>query len=976
MTSFLVTKRNGLFETFSKEEIKNDIAFFLTENIKIDEILEELERGLVDKIETIKISELLANICASKISWHPDHNKLASAICIMKLHKETSSSYSETMTKLYKNEPSLISEESYNIALKHSDILESAIDYNRDFLIDFFGLKTLERSYLKKIHSKHIEDSGFGEDSSKTRKEPLGHNNEELKYVHKSIIIERPQHLWMTVSIGIHGENIERVLECYDYMSRLYYVPATPSLYNLGTNRPQGSSCFILGIQDNIESIFKVVGDLAKISKFAGGIGVTLSRIRAKNSVIRGTNGVSEGIIPLCVMLGKLARYINQGGRRAGSIATYLEPFHADIYDFIELRKNTGDENNRARDLFLGLWINDLFMKRVEADEMWSLMCPDECPGLVDSYGDEFEKLYLDYEAQGKYKRRVKAKDLWYHILDAQCETGMPYMCYKDHVNRKTNHQNVGVINSSNLCVAPETKILTEDGEFEIKDLESKEVKVWNGQAWSQTKVVKTGENQHVIGIDIIVSNLDKNGKTKLELKHIECTPYHKFLLESDLPISEGPRIEAKDLERGTCLRTFSNPDGEVFEMIVQGIYDYGRKTDTYCFNEPQNHTGVFNGILTGNCSEIMEHYNENEYAVCNLSSICLPKFVKTNDEGELYYDFQELLKVSRIVTRNLDKVIDVNFYPVDETKNSNLKMRPIGVGVQGLADVFYKFKYPYGSDKARLLNKQIFETIYYGALSESCQLAKESKPYDAFEGSPFSKGEFQFHMWGLSEEDSVSPVLNKYKWELLREEVMKYGTKNSLLTTVMPTASTSQIEGNTESIEPKTSNLYMRKTLAGEFVVINEYLVNDLIELGLWNEDIRNEIIYDQGSIQNIEEIPKYIKDVYLTAFEMKQRDIVLQSIERGPYIDQSQSLNLFMKEPDFNKLSSSHFFGWKHGIKTGMYYLRTMPSTSAIQFGLDSTVIQSIKNKRIQAGVEVYKNCPMVRNNDGTYQICESCT
>lgn len=826
MTSLLVTKRNGVIEAFCRDEIKNDIAFFLTENIKLEEILDELQNGLVDKISTVQISELLANICASKISHHPDHNKLAAAICVMKLHKETDHSYIDTMTKLFRNDPQLISEKAYNTALKFADRLESAIDYNRDFLLDFFGLKTLERSYLKKIHSKTLESSFNESDvSPKGRKEPLGHNNEELKYVHTSTIIERPQHLWMTVSLGIHGEDIERVLECYDYMSRLVYVPATPTLFNCGTNREQCSSCFILGIEDNIESIFKTVGDMAKISKYAGGIGVTLSRIRAKNSIIRGTNGTSDGVVPLCVMLNKLARYINQGGKRNGSIAAYMETWHADIFDFVELRKNTGDENNRARDLFLGLWVNDIFMKRVEADEMWSLMCPDECPNLVDTYGDEFEALYTKYESEGKYKRRVKAKDLWYHILDAQCETGMPYMCYKDHVNKKTNHQNVGVINSSNLC------------------------------------------------------------------------------------------------------------------------------------------------------SEVMEHYNENEYAVCNLSSICLPKFVRFDENNKPYFDFNELLKVSKIVTRNLDRVIDVNFYPVIETKTSNMKMRPIGVGVQGLADVFYMFSYPYGSDEARDLNKKIFETIYYGCLKESCQISKESKPYDRFEGSPFSKGQFQFHMWGLTEDDLSSSVVCKQKWLDLKTDVMKYGTKNSLLTTVMPTASTSQIQGNTESIEPKTSNLYMRKTLAGEFVVINEYLVKDLIKLGLWNDQIRNEIIYDQGSIQNIEEIPQYIKDVYKTAFEMKQRDIVLQSVERGIFIDQSQSLNLFFPEPDFNKLSSSHFYGWKHGIKTGMYYLRTMPSSSAIQFGLDSTVINTIKNKRIQAGIESYKECPMIKGSDGLYQICESC-
>jgi ribonucleoside-diphosphate reductase alpha chain len=854
MTSLSVTKRNGVIEAFCRDEIKNDIAFFLTENIKLEEILDELQNGLVDKISTVQISELLANISASKISRHPDHNKLAAAICVMKLHKETDSSYIDTMTKLFRNDPQLISEKAYNTALKFADRLESAIDYNRDFLIDFFGLKTLERSYLKKIHTKTLENYSFEEIKSK-RPEPLGHNNEELKYVHTSTIIERPQHLWMTVSLGIHGEDIERVLECYDYMSRLVFVSASPTLFNASTNREQLSSCFILGVQDNIENIFKTVGDMAKISKYAGGIGVTLSRIRAKNSIIRGTNGTSDGVVPLCVMLNKLARYINQGGLRNGSIACYMEPHHADIFDFVELRKNTGDENNRARDLFLGLWVNDIFMKRVEADEMWSLMCPDECPGLVDTYGDEFESLYTKYESEGKYKRRVKAKDLWYHILDAQCETGMPYMCYKDHVNKKTNHQNVGVINSSNLCVAPETKILTEDGIYKIKDLNDKEVKVWNGEKWSQTKVVKTGENQKLLKITL------SNGAI------LETTPYHKFIIRESYTdkkaLIKATRVEAKDLKVGMKLakseqviikgdvkndikysythgffcgdgtytvskyaarpilslygekkdllpyleirstsgvpdasgrlntslphdldekffvpmnaslecrlrwleglfdadgcvcRNGTNqslqlcsiendflqnirlmlsgmgvnakvtklflerqtllPDGkggkkmfdckpswrvlisssglktlydmgfrpkrlkiedhdpqrnaEQFTQVVS-VEDNGRSDDTYCFNEPENHAGVFNGVLTGNCSEIMEHYNENEYAVCNLSSICLPKFVRFDENNKPYFDFNELLKVSKIVTRNLDRVIDVNFYPVIETKN------------------------------------------------------------------------------------------------------------------------------------------------------------------------------------------------------------------------------------------------------------------------------------------------------------------
>lgn len=829
----LVVKRDNTLQEFSREEVLKDVEQYLTKNIDLDSLLSELEKGLVDKITTRQISDLIANICASRISKHPDYNKLAAALCVVKLHKETSSSYSETVERLHNNEPKLVSDELYSVVMKNKDILNSAIDYNRDFLFDFFGLKTLERSYLKKIWTRTLENSIFAseascEESKKLRKDALGHNDEELKYVHFAQIVERPQHLWMTVSLGIHGDNIENVLKSYEYMSQLYFTMATPTLFNAGTHRNQCSSCFIFQPYDSIESIFKVIGDCGQISKWAGGIGLNLTRIRANHSIIRGTNGESSGVIPLCIVLNKVARYINQGGKRNGSIACYMEPWHGDIFDFVELRKNTGDENVRARDLFLAMWIPDLFMKRVEEDGMWSLMCPDECPGLVDSYGESFEALYTKYEESGKFKKQIKAKDLWLHILEAQIETGMPYIAYKDHVNRKSNQQNVGVINSSNLC----------------------------------------------------------------------------------------------------C--------------------------------------------------EINEVYDKDNYAVCNLASISLPKFVKYSESGEPYYDYQELINISKVVTNNLNRVIDVNYYPTPETKNSNMTMRPIGLGVQGLADVFNMFKVPYGSDAAKRLNKNIFEAIYYGSLTESNELAKKEGPYSRFEDSPFSKGQFQFHLCGLNEDDLSCPSIKKEQWVELKESVMKYGTRNSLLTTCMPTASTSQIMGNTESFEPRTSNMYVRKTLSGEFVVMNEYLVKDLERLSLWNDEIREEILYDQGSIQNIVEIPKSLKDVYLTAFEMKQRDIIQQSIDRSRFIDQSQSLNLFMNSPDFVKLNSALFFGWKGQLKTGMYYLRSNPASSAQSFGLSAERIAEIKQKRIENGdVESYQVCPMVRNKQtGKYEVCESCT
>jgi ribonucleoside-diphosphate reductase alpha chain len=1153
----LVIKRDNSICEFSKDEVLKDVSQFLTKNIDSESLLSELEKGIVDKITTRQISELLANICASRISKHPDYNKLAAAICVVKLHKETSSSYSDTVERLYNNEPKLVSQELYEVVMKNKEVLDTSIDYSRDFLFDFFGLKTLERSYLKKIHSKTLEKSIYEEEKN-FRKDALGHNNEELKFVHTSTIIERPQHLWMTVSLGIHGENIEKAIESYNCMSNLLFTMATPTLFNSGTNRQQLSSCFIFQPYDDIDSIFKVIGDCGKISKYAGGIGLNLTNIRSKGSIIRGTNGKSDGIIPLCIVLNKVARYINQSGKRLGSIACYLETWHSDIFEFVELRKNTGDENMRARDLFLAMWIPDLFMKRVEEDGIWSLMCPDECPGLVNSYGEGFEALYLKYEESGKFKKQVKAKDLWLHILDAQIETGMPYVAYKDNVNRKSNQQNVGVINSSNLCVAPETLIYTDKGFYPIKELEGQNIRVWNGNQWSETEVKQTGEDQQLLRVSF------SNGST------LDCTPYHKFIISEGYSdkksIKDSKRIEAKDLESGMKLKkcdmaimegdmkndikypythgffcgdgtyhkdhpllclygekkellpyldihsTTGIPDGmgrinttlpkdlekkfkvpinaslqcrlrwleglfdadgtvaingtnqalqlgsinkqflqdirimllgmgvnakitimheerqtllpdgkggkklfdcqtcwrilisssglntlcnlgyspkrlnviqrepqrnaEQFIQVVS-VEDIGRNDDTYCFTEPINNAGIFNGILTGNCCEINEVYDKENYAVCNLASISLPEFVKYNEAGEPYYDYEELIKISRVVTNNLNKVIDVNYYPTPETKNSNMTMRPIGLGVQGLGDVFNMFKVPYGSETAKQLNKNIFEAIYFGSLTESNELAKKEGPYSRFEGSPFSKGQFQYHMCGLSEDDLTCPVVGKKQWLALKESVMKYGTRNSLLTTCMPTASTSQIMGNTESFEPRTSNMYVRKTLSGEFIVMNEYLVKDLEKLGLWNDEIREEILYDQGSIQNIVEIPKNLKDVYLTAFEMKQRDIIQQSIDRSRFIDQSQSLNLFMNSPDFVKLNSALFFGWKGGLKTGMYYLRSNPASSAQSFGLSAERITEIKQKRLENGdLESYQVCPMIKNKQtGKYEPCESC-
>jgi ribonucleoside-diphosphate reductase alpha chain len=665
-------------------------------------------------------------------------------------------------------------------------------------LFDYSAIKTLERSYLIRVDGN---------------------------------VVERPQHMWMRVGIQIHGchnfndsitdeERLEKLKETYDLISQLYFTHATPTLFNSGSKRPQLSSCFLYSSEDSIEDIFKTISDTAKISKWAGGIGMSLSNIRAKGSKIRGTNGMSEGIVPLCKTLETVGRYINQGGKRQGSIAVYLEPFHSDIFSFVELRKNTGDENLRARDLFLSVWIPDLFMKRVEGDMMWSLMCPDECPGLVDNYGEEFERLYEYYEEKKMYKKQVKARDLWNHILEAQIETGMPYVGFKDNVNRKNMQSQLGVIRNSNLC------------------------------------------------------------------------------------------------------------------------------------------------------SEICLVSNKDNYAVCNLASICLPKFVDVDEKGEKTFNFDKLRKVASVSTYNLNNVIDVNYYPVPETRKTNMENRPIGIGVQGLADVYCMMGYPFGSEKAKQLNKEIFENIYYGSVEMSISLAKKYGKYQSYEGSPHSKGQFQFDMWNI---DKSTLTLN---WDSLYEDMKLYGIRNSLLTALMPTASTSQIMGNNEAFEPFTTNIYVRKTLAGEFTVVNSHLIKDLIKLKLWSKEIYDEILYDNGSVQRIVKIPQHIKDLYKTAYELKVTDILKQAVDRSPFIDHMQSMNLFMEKVSFKILNSSHFYSWKHGLKTGMYYLRTQPAVDPIKFGLDPESVHRIRSERKDYVNRVAKETGVCPRDPKMRELCDSCS
>ena len=793
-----VIKRDGRREKVSFDKIIQRIEKICEEldlnRINPIEIAKDTVQGIYDGITTEELDFFASNKCAEKILDDPEYNKLAAGLCISNLHKTTSDNFMEVTDKLYNNtdgmgnQNPLVTKDYYDTVKKHIDKIQSALQYSRDYYFDFFGVKTLERAYLIRLKTYNIVTDGKGKTGNKQQDE----DKMRKKY---GRIVERPQHLFMRVAVGIHGDDIERAIETYDLMSQRYFTHASPTLYNAGSATPQMSSCFLLGMADSIEGIFReTISDVSLISKWAGGIGIHIQDIRAKGSLIRGTNGTSDGIIPMIKVLNSVARYVNQGGRRNGAIAVYIEPWHADIYDFCDLRKNTGAEEIRARDIFLALWVNDLFMERVENDDYWSLMCPDECPGLTTTYGEEFNKLYCKYEEEGRARKRVKATDLWFHILSAQIETGMPYMTFKDNVNRQSNQKNIGVIQSSNLC------------------------------------------------------------------------------------------------------------------------------------------------------SEIVQYSDPNEIAVCNLASLCLPTFIEKDNFGRRFYNYDKLFEVSQVVTKNLNKVIDLNYYPIEKARRSNMKHRPIGLGVQGLADVYAMLDMPYDSEKARQVNKKIFETIYFGCLTASCDLAKRDGHYETFPGSPFSEGELQWHLWGLSEND----LLMDWDWASLIKDIKKYGTRNSLLTAIMPTASTSQLMGNCEACEPFTTNMYTRTTLAGEYIVVNQHLVEKLMDLGLWTKEVREEFMYDNGSVQKIIEIPKEVRDIYKTAFEMRAKPIVQQAIERGPFIDQSQSMNLFMSEPDFDMLTSSHFYSWKHGLKTGMYYLRTRPAVNAIKFGMDPDAIRRIQNKR----------------------------
>jgi ribonucleoside-diphosphate reductase alpha chain len=751
-----VLKRDGRKEAIKFDKITariQKLCYGFSDLVSPTSVAMKVIEGIYEGVTTSELDNLAAEVAASMTTRHPDYALLASRISVSNLHKDTKKSFTETMNDLYtyvnpktgKKAP-MLADDVIKIIRKNSEILDSTIIYDRDFGYDYFGFKTLERSYLLRINGK---------------------------------IAERPQHMLMRVAIGIHKDDIEAAIDTYEMMSQKYFTHATPTLFNAGTPKPQMSSCFLLTMkEDSIDGIYDTLKQCAKISQSAGGIGLSIHDVRATGSYIRGTNGVSNGIVPMLRVFNDTARYVDQGGgKRKGSFAIYLEPWHADIFDFLDLRKNHGKEEMRARDLFFALWTPDLFMKRVKEDGQWTLMCPNECPGLADAYGADFEKLYTKYEKQGKGRKTIAARELWSHVVESQIETGTPYMLYKDACNEKSNQKNLGTIRSSNLC------------------------------------------------------------------------------------------------------------------------------------------------------TEILEYTAPDEVAVCNLASIALPMYI--NEETNTF-DHEKLFNITKAITRNLNKVIDRNYYPVAEAKNSNMRHRPIGLGVQGLADTFIKLRLPFDSAEAKQLNSDIFETIYFASLTSSCEVAQKEGAYESYQGSPISQGIFQFNMWGAKEEE----LSGRWAWDELRSMIKEHGVRNSLLLAPMPTASTSQILGNNECFEPYTSNIYTRRVLSGEFVVVNKHLLLDLVRLGLWNDEMKNEIIKANGSVQDIDSIPDNIKAIYKTVWEIKMKDIIDMSADRGRFIDQSQSLNLFIDQPNMGKITSMHFYAWEKGLKTGMYYLRTKAATQAIQF------------------------------------------
>jgi len=898
-----VIKRDGSSEPVSFDKVLARIRKAATGlSVNFTRLAQLTLAEIHDGVRTSELDELAARIAVSYATDHPDWGLLAAQIILSNCQKNAPARFSDAITILSdlkdvagKEAPAIHPEVTAFVAA-HKETLDALVKPENDFLLDYFGFKTLERAYLMRDRSGRV--------------------------------IETPQFMWLRVSVGLWFPNIEKIKETYELMSAKAFTHATPTLFNSGTMRPQLSSCFLISMQgDDLSLIFDTLKECAIISKYAGGIGLHVHNIRAQGSRIAGTNGTSDGLLPMLRVFNNTARYVNQGGRRSGSFAVYLEPWHADTPAFLKMKSNTGSEEERARDLFYALWIPDLFMRRVEAAGSWSLFCPHEAPGLADVTGPEFDALYERYEREGRAKKVVEAQKIWSDILVSQIETGTPYLLYKDAANAKSNQKNLGVIKSSNLCVAPHTRlsILTDTGDqasVPIASLAGKEVTVWNGTRYTRVRPVKTGADEPLIRVTVSLNQTRSS---------VECTYEHKFIMESDESLATAPRVAARDLVVGERLYSWRDAQGRLIHQTVVAIEEVTELSDTYCFTEHENNVGIFNGILTGQCTEIIEYSSPEETAVCNLASLALPYFVK---EGR--FDFDRLRSVTSTVTENLNRVIDINYYPTESTRRSNLRHRPVGLGVQGLADVFALLGLPWESEGAALLNRQIFEHMYYAALETSTRLATEQGPYETFAGSPMSKGLLQPDLWNLDLASYATAAT--LDWSALKAKAAK-GVRNSLLVAPMPTASTSQILGYTECIEPTTTNIYARRTLAGEFTVINKYLVSDLLAQGLWNKALKDRIIGANGSIQAIEEIPAATKALYKTVWEIKQKTLIDMAADRGAFICQSQSLNLFVPDPTIAKLSSMHFYGWKKGLKTGIYYLRTKSAVQAIKFTVDAT-------------------------------------
>ena len=873
-------------------------------------------QSLKNSMTTTEIDELAAETAAYMSSYEPDYDVLAARIAISNHQKSTSSSFFETMKQLSDHinkdtgrKSNVINEHFMKFVETHKDIIEQNIDYSKDFNYSYFGFKTLQRLYLLKV--------------GKT-------------------IVERPQHMLMRVACSIYsttngGGDITRAIQCYKDMAEGYYTHASPTLFNSGSSKQQLSSCFLLDTDDDLKHIYETNLKCALISKHGGGIGVNITKVRAKGSTIHSTNGISDGIIPMIKVFNATAVYANQAGKRKGSIAMYLEPWHPDVVEFLALRYNQPPEELRARDIFLALWVNDLFMKRVEEDGIWSLFCPSVVPQLAETYGEEFEQIYLQAEQDKKYMKQMKARELFEKITHAQIETGLPYILYKDSVNKKNMQENIGIIRSSNLCVSGDTKILTKQGHIEINKLVNKETEIWNGFEWSTVIPKQTGENQPLLEVEL------SNG-----IK-IKCTEYHKFPIVNNPEDESYELIEAIKLDKGQCLLKYSFPEDTTnIKLTINSVKILHGLHDTFCFTENKRNLGMFNGVLLGNCAEILEVTNGSSTAVCNLASISLPKYVRYID-GQPDINYDKLYQITKTIVRNIDNIIDINYYPIEEAKKNNTDYRPMGIGIQGLADVFAMFKAPWGSPVADTINRYIFECIYYAAVEASHELALERGSYSAFEGSPYSKGILQYHLW------NETPKSVRWNWKGLEEKV-KRGMRNSLLIALMPTASSSQILGNNEAAEAFTSNLYSRSTLAGDFIILNKHLVKDLKELKLWNKYIVNKIIENDGSIQLIDEISDDLKEVYKTVWEIKQSIIVKYAAMRAPFVDQTQSMNIFFEHPTNRLLSSLHMMGWKAGLKTGNYYIRSKPSRNAVKF----TILKEKENK----GKEYVK--------DGKKMIC----